>query len=173
MRLNNRILSVFASTGVFVAVLVASGEFFPFWTADSFAQEPIRVAIAAKAIKWYPYQNSLAVGKKEGKKIFLSFYADWCAYCAKMNKETFTDPAVVTYLNQHFISTKVNSDKQQQLARKYNVKGLPSTWFLAENGEAIANLPGYIPPKMLLKVLSFVESDSYKTMTFQQYKLKL
>ena len=173
IKFNTRILTAFTSAAVLVAVLAVGGGFFPFQTADSFAQEPVEVAVAAKTIKWQPYQDSLKAGKKEDKKIFLNFYADWCTYCVKMEKETFADPAVVAYLNQHFISTKVNSDTEQQLARKYNVKGLPSTWFLAEDGEAIGNLPGYIPAEMLLKILSFVGTDSYKTMTFQQYMEKM
>jgi len=124
-------------------------------------------------IHWYAYKDSLELGRKEGKKIFVNFYADWCRYCVKMDKETFRDPAVVDYLNRHFISAKVNSDTQRQVAEKYHVRGLPSTWFLAENGEAIGSLPGYIPAKMLLKILGFVESESYKKMTFEQYLKKL
>lgn len=120
-------------------------------------------------IRWYAYKDSLELGRKEGKKIFLNFYADWCRYCVKMDKETFQDPAVVDYLNQHFISTKVNSDTQRQVAEKYHVRGLPSTWFLSEKGGTIGSLPGFIPAKMLLKILGFVASESYKKMTFAQY----
>jgi thioredoxin-related protein len=160
-----------AAAFTLAAVLLAG--IFAFQAAGKVcAQEPIKTAVAAQAIKWYPYQDSLRVGKEEGKKIFLNFYADWCTYCVKMEKETFRDPEVVAYLNKYFISTRVNSDRQQDLARKYNVQGLPSTWFLAEDGETIGNLPGYIPAKMLLKILGFVGTDSYKTMTFQQYMQK-
>ncbi|MEM8928298.1 MAG: thioredoxin domain-containing protein, partial [Bacteroidota bacterium] len=28
------------------------------------------------------------------KKVFINFYADWCAYCKKMDKAAFKDPKV-------------------------------------------------------------------------------
>ncbi len=168
------ILQTFYRPGAaFMVALAFLTGLFCMQAGEGRAQEAVKTVATATTIKWYPYQDSLRVGKEEGKKIFLSFYADWCTYCVKMEKETFRDPEVVAYLNQYFISTKVNSDRQQNLARKYNVQGLPSTWFLAEDGEAIGNLPGYIPPKMLLKILGFVGTDSYKTMTFQQYLQKM
>lgn len=37
-------------------------------------------------IKWYSYDEGMALGKKEGKKIFLHFYADWCHFCTEMKK---------------------------------------------------------------------------------------
>ncbi len=158
--------------GIVAAAAAFTAGLFALQSGESRAQEAVKTA-SATAIKWYSYQDSLKIGKQEGKKIFLNFYADWCTYCVKMEKETFRDPEVVAYLNKYFISTRVNSDRQQDLARKYNVQGLPSTWFLAADGEAIGNLPGYIPAKMMLKILGFVGSDSYKTMTFQQYLKKM
>ncbi len=157
---------------IMVATVAFTAGLFALQGGESRAQEAVKTA-SATAIKWYSYQDSLKIGKQEGKKIFLNFYADWCTYCVKMEKETFRDPEVVAYLNKYFVSARVNSDRQQDLARKYNVQGLPSTWFLAADGEAIGNLPGYIPAKMMLKILGFVGTDSYKTMTFQQYLKKM
>jgi len=173
MKFKHVMWTLYRPAAAFVAAAVLVSGLFLLQAGEGRAQEPVRTAVANSAIKWYSYQDSLRAGKEEGKKIFLNFYADWCTYCVKMEKETFRDPEVVAYLNKYFISTRVNSDRQQDLARKYNVQGLPSTWFLAEDGEAIGNLPGYIPAKMMLKILGFVGTDSYKTMTFQQYLQKL
>lgn len=124
---------------------------------------------SAAGIKWYPYQEGLALGKQESKKVFLTFYADWCSYCHKMDKESFSNPAVVDYLNRHFISIKANSDKEDKLARDFFVRGLPSSWFLTAKGEKIAGQPGYIPPKQLLELLRFIQSDSYKDMSLKDF----
>ena len=64
---------------------------------------------------------------------------------------------------------KVNSDREQSIARKYNVRGLPSTWFLSENGDRIGNRPGYIPADEMLQVLKFIGTDSYRSMSFQAF----
>ena len=110
----------------------------------------------ADEIKWRSYEEGLVVSKAEKKKVFLHFYADWCFYCGKMAKETFQNPAVVSYLNNNFIPVRVNTDKEPETAMTYGVTGLPSTWFLTRMGEAIGAVPGFIPPDTLLTMLKEV-----------------
>ena len=111
---------------------------------------------AAEGINWHSYEEGLVVSKAEKKKVFLHFYAVWCVYCGKMAKETFQNPAVVSYLNNNFIAVRVDTDKQPDTAMKYGVTGLPSTWFLTRMGEGIGAVPGFIPPDALLSMLKKV-----------------
>ena len=111
---------------------------------------------AAEGIKWRSYEEGRVLSKAEKKKVFLHFYADWCVFCKKMAKETFQNPAVVSYLNNHFIPVRVDTDRNPATAMKYGVTGLPSTWFLTDMGEAIGTVPGFIPPDTLLSMLKEV-----------------
>jgi len=113
-------------------------------------------AYASDSIKWYAYEEGMVLGKAEKKKVFMHFYADWCGFCLKMNKETFRDSALVSYLNKNYIAVRVNSDKEPDIAAKYGVMGLPSNWFLTEMGQPIVSIPGYIPPEALLSMLKEV-----------------
>jgi thioredoxin-related protein len=126
-------------------------------------------ATSPEKIKWLTYDEGMKQGKESGKKVFISFYADWCTFCEKMEKETFKKKEVVTFVNENFLAIRVNSDKEVETARKYFVRGLPMTWFLDAKGEKISSIPGYIPPDMFMQVLNFVHSDSYKTMTFKEF----
>jgi thioredoxin-related protein len=118
------------------------------------------VAAASDNIKWYSYKEGKVLGKIEKKKVFLHFYANWCGFCLKMNKVTFRDSAVVSYLNKNFIAVRVDFDKESATAEKYGVMGLPSTWFLTEMGQPIVNIPGYIPPDALMPLLKEVNGIS-------------
>jgi len=109
--------------------------------------------VAAEGIKWYAYNEGMALGKNERKRVFLHFYADWCYYCKKMAKETFHDPSVVSFLNENLIAIKVDVDKEGKIASSYGVIGLPTTWFLEEKGDKIGPMLGYIPPDRLLSML--------------------
>lgn len=124
---------------------------------------------ASEEINWMTYQKGVAAAKTEGKKIFLHFYASWCGYCKTMEQKTFKDASVVRYLNENFTSIKVNTDQQQNIAIQYRVRGLPSTWFLQDDGQKIANRPGYIAPKQLIGYLQFVNTDSYKKMSIREF----
>ena len=124
---------------------------------------------AAEEIKWMTYKQGMESAQAAGKKIFLHFYASWCGYCKTMDQKTFKDDSVVRYLNENFTSIKVNTDQQQDIAIRYRVRGLPSTWFLQTDGEKIANRPGYIAPEQLIGYLRFVHTDSYKKMGIREF----
>ena len=104
-------------------------------------------SISAEAIKWYPYNEGIALAKSEKKNVFLHFYADWCYYCKMMTNKTFKNSPVITFLNSNFVAIRINSDKNSKLASKYGVRGLPTTWFLNADGTKFGPIPGYIPPE--------------------------
>lgn len=135
-------------------------------TASADASE---TAKSGPKIDWMAYEEGVARGKANQKKVFLNFYADWCQYCKVMDQKTFKDESVVAYLNENFIPVRVNSDKQKKVARDYNVQALPVSWFIAEDGENIGSQPGYVPPDMMLPLLKYIHTDSYKKMDFQKF----
>jgi thioredoxin-related protein len=120
-------------------------------------------------IQWLSYAEGRQRGEAENKKVFLVFNADWCRYCLQMEKETFQNPTVIAYVNRNFVPISVNSDREQDIAAKYSVRGLPSTWFISENGDRIGNRPGYIAADEMLNILKYIGSDSYLTMSFQAF----
>ena len=126
-----------------------------------FALSPTGV-VAAEPINWHTYDKGIALGKNEGKKVFLHFYANWCFFCQKMAKETLQDLSVIEYLNENYISIRVDSDKDKRTASMYGVRALPSTWFLTEKGERIGNVPGYVSSKQLLELLKHLATGHNK-----------
>lgn len=126
-------------------------------------------AAQSGSVNWYGYDEGLSLGKKNGKKIFMYFWAEWCKFCEVMEKETLTKPKVIRYLNDNFVSIKVNSDAEKAIATRYFVRGLPTMWFLGKNGEKIGYHPGYVASDMFLPYLRYIQSDKYKNMSFQDF----
>jgi thioredoxin-related protein len=122
-----------------------------------------------EVVRWYGYQEGLTKAKSENKKIFLNFNADWCTYCKKMENETFKNASVVSFLNANFIPITVNSDKESKIAADFRVKELPTNWFLSEHGKRISRLPGFVSARDLLPLLKYIQSDSYKKMSYAQF----
>jgi len=121
------------------------------------------------SVQWHSYEAGMEKIKSEGKLGFLHFYTDWCTYCVLMNKQTFADKQVADYLNKHFISIRVNAETEKAVAREYGVYQFPSTWFISEDAETIANRPGFIPPDLMITMLKYLHSGDYKKMKFQDY----
>jgi thioredoxin-related protein len=126
-------------------------------------------ASSANLIQWYSYDEGMALGKAEGKKAIISFYANWCQYCRAMDKKTYTDATIVSYLNENFIPIKVDVERERHIASQYNINPLPDTWFFSETGEIIGNKPGYMTAKELLPVLHFIHTGSYLKMPYAEF----
>ena len=141
----------FKSSGLIILSLLVSGFIFLNVSASSTPVEEIQ---------WHSYDDGMARGKFEKKKVFLHFTAEWCHYCGVMEKETFNDPAIITSLNENFISIKVDFDTEAKTSDFYRVRGLPDTIFIAENGQIIGRRPGYIPPEVLKRILNSILKTS-------------
>jgi thioredoxin-related protein len=120
-------------------------------------------------VKWFTYAEGMAHQERTGKKALITFTAEWCGYCTKLDRETFGDRRVAAFLNESFVPIRVDFDRENQVATDYNVRQVPVTWFVDEKGERISNLPGFIPPDRFLDILRYVHSDSYEDVPFSEY----
>ncbi|MCS7019206.1 MAG: thioredoxin domain-containing protein [Cytophagales bacterium] len=85
--------------------------------------------------KW---QEVLAKAQAENKPIFVDFYAEWCGPCRFMSKNVFTDTEVAEYYNQHFISVKIDAEKEEpELVRASQIEAYPSLYYFSPDGKVI------------------------------------
>ncbi|MHC4823839.1 MAG: thioredoxin domain-containing protein [Planctomycetota bacterium] len=67
-------------------------------------------------VDWYPWgEEALERSKQEGKPIFLSIGYSACHWCHVMEHESFEDPKVAAFLNEHFICIKVDREERPDL----------------------------------------------------------
>ena len=124
---------------------------------------------SAETINWLTMEEAQQKAQRQGQKIFYFFYTDWCTYCKKMDRITFTNADVAAYINRYFIPVRINSDKNKSAAAQFGIQGVPDLRFLTPEGEAIARLPGYIEADKFLPLLKYIQTDSYLKMGFKEF----
>jgi len=136
-------------------------------------------------LDWLSYNEGLALAEKENKYILIDFYTDWCGYCKKMDKETYSKEEVIGILNENFIVVKVNAESnnkviengeeitERELAKLYQVTGYPTTWFLESNHGRVAPLPGYVTTEQFIPVLNYIGEGWHKSISFKEYMEKI
>jgi uncharacterized protein YyaL (SSP411 family) len=81
---------------------------------------PYLLQHATNPVDWYPWgPEALARARDEDKPIFLSIGYSSCHWCHVMERESFTDAATAAYLNEHFVSIKVDREERPDLDAIY------------------------------------------------------
>lgn len=120
-------------------------------------------------IEWLSFAAGKTAAAESGRPMLVNFTASWCIYCKKMKKETYADPGVIAYVNEHYIPVRVDTQQEPRLAADYYVRSIPIIWFLGADGQRITSLPGYVDPENFLLVLAFIATESYNTMDFETF----
>lgn len=88
---------------------------------------------------------------KEGKLIFVDFYAHWCTPCQWMDKTTFSDEEIVHSLNNNFLTFKADIDSPEgyELKEIFDIKYLPTLLILNADGRVLDRVEQTMPPDAL------------------------
>ncbi|MCP3898709.1 MAG: thioredoxin family protein [Desulfobacteraceae bacterium] len=86
-----------------------------------------------------------------------------------MEKEVLSQEQIIEYLNDNFISVRVDTEAEEKIASKYKVRGLPAVYFLKEDGSVLNYRRGYVDAKELMYMIKFVNTESYKQMSYQNF----
>jgi thioredoxin 1 len=87
---------------------------------------------------------------QSSQPVLVDFFATWCGPCKAM-EPVIKDVAKTVAGKVRVV--KVDIDKQQQIARQYNVSAVP-TFMIFKNGNAIWRHPGMIDKSSLLNMLN-------------------
>ena len=104
----------------------------------------------ARLIHWRDWSTvSLDEARGEGKPILLSLSAVWCHWCHVMDETTYSDEAVIRFINENFIPIRVDADMRPDIDSLYNQGGWPSTVVLTPGGEIVRGGTYIVPEEMV------------------------
>jgi uncharacterized protein len=81
---------------------------------------PYLLQHADNPVDWYPWgQEALGKARTQDKPIFLSIGYSACHWCHVMERESFEDERIAAFLNQRFVSIKVDREERPDLDAVY------------------------------------------------------
>jgi len=98
------------------------------------------------------YAEALREHEKTGKPVALYFYADWCKYCAQLERGILSRSQVKQYL-ETILYVCVNPEHgkaEAALFEKFDGRGYPTFLILAKNQPA-QEIPTSVPPEAFLQ----------------------
>ncbi|HVK61595.1 MAG TPA: cytochrome c biogenesis protein CcdA, partial [Bdellovibrionales bacterium] len=90
-------------------------------------------------LPWQPFSDdALKTAIDQKKPVIIDFYADWCAACVELEKDTFPDPRIQAQAGD-FVWLKVDATEESaeldRVRKIYEVVGLPTMIFYDKNGQ--------------------------------------
>jgi uncharacterized protein YyaL (SSP411 family) len=71
-------------------------------------------------VDWYPWgEEALARARELDRPILLSIGYSACHWCHVMERESFEDPETAAYMNEHFVSVKVDREERPDVDALY------------------------------------------------------
>jgi uncharacterized protein YyaL (SSP411 family) len=148
---------------------------------------------ANSVVKWYTIQDAEKLMKSSPRPLFIDTYTDWCVWCKKMDRETYTNETIADILNSKFYPVRLNAETTENITflgqnfvndGKYGkahqlaialLQGqlsYPTTVFLTQdNGKiAVSPVPGFKDAKQLEVILGFFADKAYLTKTWDDYQ---
>lgn len=141
-------------------------------------------------ITWLTLEQAFAANQKAPRKIIIDVYTGWCGWCKVMDKNTFSHPEVIKYVNEKYYAVKLNAEAtdditvgqtvykfdaqrgshQAAIALMQGKMSYPTIVYLDETFNMIQPIPGYMDAKQFHQVITFIGDDNHKKEPFEQYK---
>lgn len=144
----------------------------------------------AKEINWMSIDDVQVAMKKEPRKVWIDVYTDWCGWCKRMDKTTFSNPDVIKYMNEHFYAVKLDAEQAADIRflGKMFVKpagerthpfasemlngqlSYPTSIFMDVQFQNKQIIPGYQDVRTMEMILKYLAEEIYKKTPFPEYQ---
>ena len=121
----------------------------------------ILVTCSPDRFPWSHYTLNEAVKQSNNKLIMIDFYADWCAPCKQLDKNTFSNSQVIKYCEDNFINLKINTDTSYgyEIYNEFNIEYLPMIIFIDSNKNIVGTIEGYYGPSEYLDKIKKINNE--------------
>jgi thioredoxin-related protein len=144
-------------------------------------------------INWISMQQLAELYAKEPRPIMVDIYTDWCGWCKEMDRTTYKNDKLSSYINQKYYAVKFNAESRDAITFnkqvfKYNPKyktnelalyltggnlAYPTTVFMDGIAGQPAPLPGYLKPRQMEGPAKFFGEKANERGTFVEFNKKL
>lgn len=113
--------------------------------------------------KWFDSPDEAAgVAARSGKMIVVSVGADWCHYCKKMDRETWSDGKVQQAIKQNYVPLKLTDEKHHELLAVMQIKAFPTTLVFTSDKKFLTKMDGYVDAEKMALLLEKIRiADSH------------
>lgn len=141
-------------------------------------------------LDWKSLPEAELAYKQQKRPILVDLYTNWCGWCKVMDKKTYSNKNVISYLQEKFYAVKLNAETKESVSwsgkiyqfnpsYKTNDFALfvtqghlayPTTLIIPADGSSPQAIPGYMTPKEIEIILKYFGENKYGKISFESYQ---
>jgi uncharacterized protein YyaL (SSP411 family) len=100
----------------------------------------------ATSVEWHPQvYEAWKIAQAHDRPLVVFLALGGCAYCHKMEHETWRDPRVAEQIKENFVASRVNASSDPTLVERLKVDLYPCTVIISPDNKVLDTLRGYVP----------------------------
>ena len=145
----------------------------------------VLISNAQEKVQWMSFEKAIEKNKNNPKPFLVDIYTDWCGWCKKMDRDTYANPIIASYINKNYHPVKMDGEGKKPITYKnytfkYKSQGrsgyhelsallmngklsYPMTIILNSEEKLLDRIPGYLTPKKMEMVLAYFMDKDRKT----------
>lgn len=97
--------------------------------------------------------DAFVASHRTGKPILVYVTAEKCAFCRKMERETWSDPAIAKMVEAGFVPLKLHADTHPNEIATLKIRAFPATVLVTPQGKPFAGRVGFVDSAKLVEML--------------------
>lgn len=112
------------------------------------------VTYRERSVSWHSdFQQAVNVSRRTGRPLLVKVGADWCGYCQRMDRETFTDRELLSRIGDDFITVELDADQNTELMQKMRIRSLPTVLVMTPELRIAQRTEGFQTATQLVQTL--------------------
>ena len=107
------------------------------------------------------WDGAFSRAKSEGKPVLVTFEAEWCVWCKKLESTTYRDSEVMALIDRSMVPLALDVDNAgRELSDTHGVETLPTVLVFSPDGVERGRINGYLPPGQFVEVVNGILAES-------------
>jgi len=141
-------------------------------------------------IEWMTIEEAQEKNAKEKRPILVDLYTDWCGWCKVMDKKTYTNKSLISYVSQKFYAVKLDAETRKAIdfnGKTYNFDrdarthelaiylahgelAYPTTVIIPTDGSEPQSIAGYLEVKDIEPIFKYFGEGRYGKESFTDFQ---